>query len=177
MEKADKELMFAWTTNSSQATEITQLETRLEEERKAGEAAEVGKQKAEKDLVDLNASLPELREKIELKASIQCSRQVNEIKGEVYQEGYDFALNELHLPIDHPMHHQFIRSNSDNENEEEGELADDLKDVQLTENPSTLPTEGQGTEGLGDNNAPTTEKDHAVSLEVMADQDDAPSAI
>lgn len=67
----------------------------MEELKKAKEAVEDGKLKAEKDLTDLQDALPGMQERLELKVRIHYARQVNEIKGKVYQEGYNIALDKL----------------------------------------------------------------------------------
>lgn len=67
----------------------------MEELKKAKEAVEDGKLKAEKDLTDLQDALPGMQERLELKVRIHYTRQVNEIKGKVYQEGYNIALDKL----------------------------------------------------------------------------------
>lgn len=67
----------------------------MEELKKAKEAVEDGKLKAEKDLTDLQDALPGMQGRLELKVRIHYTRQVNEIKGKVYQEGYNIALDKL----------------------------------------------------------------------------------
>lgn len=83
----------------------------------------------------------------------------------MYQEGYDFSLNQLQFSVDYPLRQKFSRLDLDDENDgEEGEtLVEEPKD--------DLPTEDQAnTGGLVKNNASAAEKTPEGRSEATTDQ-------
>lgn len=89
-------------------------------------AKEANKLKAKKDLVDLNALCPACKRIWSWRSAITVPGRLMRSectvssmpKMEVYQECYDFALNQLQLPADHPLRQKVTKPDSDDEDDD-----------------------------------------------------------